>query len=189
VVLYSGSERQPVGNVSVEWWVEQPNRFRFRERLKTDSAGRFSLEVPSNGLLRLYSRPDGLYQPCVTTVKVGQTETTIRLVAEADVLRARDWPDFQIDGVRSGTVFETSSTAVIPVPGALVQVDGVFGDGVPLSDTLSDANGRFVVCGLEGHPWHALVASKANRLGIELIPVQGTGPLDIELNRSIGSSP
>ena len=65
-----------------------------------------------------------------------------------------------------------------------MQVDGVMGDGRPLADTRSDANGRFVVCGLEGETDipHALVVAKPGyQLGYAALPTQGGGPLDVEL--------
>jgi hypothetical protein len=72
----------------------------------------------------------------------------------------------------------------VPSADAWVQVDGVMGDGRPLADTRSDANGRFVVCGLEGETQipHALVVVKPGfRISYAGIPAQGGGPIDIEL--------
>jgi hypothetical protein len=117
-------------------------------------------------------------------VRVDQTEATIRLVAESHLLQARDWPDFAVERLLSGTIFEASPTGRLPIADALVQVDGASGDGVPLADTRSDANGRFVVCGLEGEPMHALVVGKPGyQLANARVPTQGAGPLDVELRR------
>ena len=185
VLLYSGAgTRETVANVVLETWVERPGVMYFAGYITGDSAGRFSFEVPSDGLVRLYAHPPGLYQPCLTTVKAGQTETTLRLVSEADVVRAREWPDFKVETLLSGTIFETSAMGRLPLPDARVQVDGVTGDGRPLSDTLTDADGRFVVCGLEGSPLHALVAFKTGyQWATTMIPTQGAGPIDLELKR------
>jgi hypothetical protein len=106
------------------------------------------------------------------------------LVAESHLLQARDWPDFAVERLLSGTIFEASPTGRLPIAEALVQVDGASGDGVPLADTRSDANGRFVVCGLEGEPMHALVVAKSGyQLANARVPTQGAGPLDVELRR------
>jgi hypothetical protein len=150
----------------------------------SDSAGRFSFETPSDALVRLYTGTKELFQPCLSTVQVGQTETTIRVVAERHLLQARDWPDFAVERRLSGTIFEASPTGRLPSADAWVQVDGVMGDGRPLAETRSDANGRFVVCGLEGETRipHALVVAKPGfQIAYARIPSQGNGPLDVEL--------
>jgi hypothetical protein len=150
--------------------------------VKSNSEGRFSFETPSDALVRLYTRPHGLYQPCMSTVRVDQTEATIRLVAEPHLLQARDWPDFMVERLLSGTIFEAPPSARLSIADAWVQVDGVHGDGRPLADTRTDANGRFVVCGLEGNPIHALVVAKSGyQLAFPRLPTEGTGPLDVEL--------
>jgi hypothetical protein len=152
--------------------------------VKSDAAGQFSFEAPSDALVRLYARPDGLYQPCLSTVRVDQTQATIRLVAESHLLQARDWPDFAVERLLSGTIFETAPTGRLPVADAWVEVDGVHGDGRPLADTRTDANGRFLVCGLEGNPSHALVVAKPGyQLATASVPTQVSGPLDLELKR------
>jgi hypothetical protein len=150
----------------------------------SDSAGRFSFETPLNALVRLYTRPQGFFQPCLSTVRVDQTDATIRVVAESHLLQARDWPDFAVERLLSGTIFETSPTGWLPSADAWVQVDGAMGDGRPLADTRSDANGRFVVCGLERETQipHALVVAKPGfQLAYAKVPTAGGGPLDIEL--------
>jgi hypothetical protein len=66
------------------------------------------------------------------------------------------------------------------------------GDGRPLADTRTDAEGRFVACGLEGETRipHALVVAKAGyHLASAEIPPQGGGPLDVELRACSGDPP
>jgi len=165
-------------------WLERPHSAGPVGSVRSDSAGRFSFEAPSDALVRLYTRPQGFYQPCLSTVRVDQTEATIRLVAESHLLQPRDWPDFAVERLLSGTIFEASPTGRLPISDAWVQVDGVYGDGRPLADTRSDADGRFVVCGLEGNPIHALVVGKPGyQLATARGPTQGAGPVDIELGR------
>jgi hypothetical protein len=184
VWLYSPTAPQPLAGVDVGIWLERPRSARSVGSVKSDSAGRFSFETPSDALVRLYTRPQGLYQPCLSAVRVDRTEATIRLVAESHLLQARDWPDFAVERLLSGTIFEASPTGRLPSADAWVQVDGAMGDGRPLADTRSDANGRFVVCGLEGETQipHALVVAKPGfQLAYAKIPTQGGGPLDVEL--------
>ena len=182
--LYSPTGRQPLAGVDVEIWLEQPRVAGSAGSVRSNSAGGFSFESPSDARVRLHTHPEGLFQPCLTTVRVDQTEASIRLVAESDILQARDWPDFMVERLLSGTIFEALPTARLPISGALVQVDGVSGDGLPLADTRSDADGRFLVCGLEGEPMHALVVAKPGyQLAVVSVPTQGAGPVDVELRR------
>src|SRR6185436_2146798 len=139
VWLYSATERQPLAGVDVGIWLELPRAAHTAGSVKSDSAGRFSFETPSDALVRLYTHPNGQYQPCLTTVRVDQTEATIRLVAESHILQARDWPDFMVERRLSGTIFEALPTRRLPISDAWVQVDGVYGDGLTLADTRSDA--------------------------------------------------
>ena len=184
VWLYSPTGRQPLAGVDVEMWLELPRASHTAGSVRSNSAGGFSFETPSDARVRLHTHPEGLFQPCLTTVRVDQTEASIRLVAESDILQARDWPDFMVDRLLSGTIFEALPMARLPISGALVQVDGVSGDGLPLADTRSDADGRFLVCGLEGEPMHALVVAKPGyRLAVVSVPTQGAGPVDVELRR------
>ena len=184
VWLYSPTAPQPLAGVVAYIWLERPRSSGPAGSVKSDAAGRFSFEPPADALVRLYTRPPGLYQPCLSTVRVDQTEATIRLVAESYLPDARDWRDFAVERLLSGTIFEASPTGRLPIADAWVQVDGVFGDGRPLADTRSDANGRFVVCGLEGNPIHALVVGKPGyQLAVARVPTEGAGPLDVELRR------
>ena len=111
-------------------------------------------------------------------------DTTIRLVAESHILQARNWPDFMVERVLSGTISEALPTGRLPISGASVQVDGADGGGLTLAETRSDADGRFVVCGLEGEPGHALVVSKSGyQFATAPVPTEGAGPVDVELRR------
>ena len=184
VWVHSRTTPQPLAGLRVGIWLELPGSADPAGSVKSDSAGRFSFETPSDALVRLYTGTNELWQPCLTTVRVGQTEATIRVVAESHLLQARDWPDFAVERLLSGTIFEASPTGRLPSADAWVQVDGVMGDGRPLADTRSDANGRFVVCGLEGETQipHALVVAKPGfQIAVARIPTKGGGPLDVEL--------
>jgi hypothetical protein len=184
VWLASATAPAPLAGIKVGIWLEQPRSAGPKGSVTSDAAGRFSFEAPSDALVRLYARPPGMVQPCLSTVRVDQAEATIRLVSESGLLQARDWPDFAVERVLSGTIFEASPTGRLPSVDAWVQVDGVMGDGRPLADTRSDANGRYVVCGLEGETDipHALVVAKPGyQIGYAALPTQGSGPLDVEL--------
>lgn len=180
--LHSPTGFQPLAGVRAWIWLERPRSAGPAGAVTSDATGRFTFEVPEDALVRLYTRTPELRQPCLSTVRIDQTEATVRVVAESHLLEARDWPVFAVERQLSGRVFEPSPTGRQPSADAWVQVDGVFGDGRPLADTRTDANGRFVVCGIEDHPWHALVVAKAGyHLAYVKIPQDGSGPADVEL--------
>ena len=184
VWVHSPTAPHPLSGIRVGIWLELSHSAHPAGSVTSDSAGRFSFETPSDALVRLYTGTKELFQPCLSTVRVGETEATIRVVEEAHLFHARDWPDFAVERVLSGTIFEASPTGRRPSADAWVQVDGVMGDGRPLADTRTDANGRFVVCGLEGKTQipHALVVAKPGfQLAYAALPTQGGGPLDVEL--------
>jgi hypothetical protein len=192
VWLASPTASQPLAGVDVGIWLERPRSAGPAGSVKSDSAGRVSFEIPPDALVRLYARPKGFYQPCLSTVRVDQTDATIRLVAESHLLQARDWPDFTVERVLSGMIFEASPTGRVPSADAWVQVDGAMGDGRPLADTRSDSNGRFVVCGLEGQTQipHALVIAKSGfRIAYARIPAHDGGLLDVELQVCTANQP
>jgi hypothetical protein len=192
VWLYLSSEPQPLSGIDVGVWLERPRSTGPAGSARSDSAGRFSFEAPSDALVRLYARTKELFQPCLSTVRVGQTEAAVRVVAQSHFLEARDWPDFTVRRLLSGTVFESSSAGRLPSADAWVQVDGVMGDGRPLADTRTDANGRFVVCGLEGETQipHALVVAKSGyQIAYARIPPQGGGQIDVELRACAADRP
>lgn len=181
--LHSSAGAQPLSGARVGIWLERPGSADPAGATTTDAAGRFSFDTPADALVRLYTGTPELFQPCLSTVAVGKTEAIIRTVAEADLLNARDWPDFAVERQLSGTVVEASAAGTVPSANAWVQVDGVYGDGRPLADTRTDTQGRFVVCGLEGASMHALVVAKAGyRIATTAVPAQDNGSLDVQLN-------
>jgi hypothetical protein len=180
VSLYSHAGNQPLSGVEVGVWLEQPRSMRGGPSVRTDSAGHFSVEVPSDALVRLTGSSPGLLQPCLSTAKVDETEANIRLVTASDLLYAR--PDLAEERVLSGTIFEVSPEGRSPIPDAFIEIDGAHGDGLVLGKTRSDSNGKFVVCGLEGNPIHALVVAKSGyQLAAARLPTQAASALDIEL--------
>jgi hypothetical protein len=182
--LHSPTGRQPLADIIVGFWVEGPRSAGSAGHRQSSSDGRFSFEVPSDARVRLYARTPELFQPCLSTAEVGQTETIIRMVADPHLQQARDWPEFAVERMLSGTVFEASATGRQPGADAWVDVVSDMGEGRPLADTRTDANGRFVLCGLERdtHIPHAVVVAKPGfHVAYVSIPAHGGGPLDVEL--------
>lgn len=189
VWLASPTAQEPLSGVIVHIWLERPGSAWRPGPLVTDAGGRFSFAAPTDALVRLYAQPQGLFQPCTSTLRAGETEAAIRLVAESHLVEVRDWPGFAIERRVAGTIFEASPAGRVPVADAWIQVDGVMGDGLPLADTRSDAHGRFLLCGLEEETdrSHAIVVSKTGYgVATAPLPTQGEGPVDIELRRIPG---
>lgn len=186
--LHSATGAQLLAGHRAGIWIERPLSAGPAGAVTSDSSGRFTFDVPADALVRLYTRTPELLQPCLSTIRVDQAEATLRVVATSQILEARDWPGIAVERQGSGTVFEETSTGRQPSADAWVQVDGAYGDGRPLADTRTDANGRFVVCGLEGHPWHALVIAKAGyRLAYAAPPTGGADSVEVELRKCAGT--
>lgn len=62
--------------------------------------------------------------------------------------------------ILSGTVYEQTPSGRRPISGARVGLDGLNGDGVVIANTLTDAAGRYVLCGVPQRERTALFADK-----------------------------
>ncbi len=84
----------------------------------------------------------------------------------------------------SGTVYEQTSTGRNPVANAWVSLDGLYGLGLLIADTLTDAEGRYVLCGVPQLPGLELLATAD---GFQLFEYSsdliGRTTLDVELRR------
>ena len=84
-----------------------------------------------------------------------------------------------------GLVFEITAQGRQPVAQARVELDMIYGLGDVSATTLTDTDGRYVLCGLSGHDSTYVYASKAGyRLGdVGTVALNGDTVHDIELQR------
>jgi hypothetical protein len=82
-------------------------------------------------------------------------------------------------------VFEITDKGRQPVARARVELDMTFGMGDVSATTLTDAEGRYVLCGLGDHASTYVYASKSGyRLAdVGAVPLNGNTVRDIELTR------
>jgi hypothetical protein len=66
VWLSSPTAPQPLAGINVGIWLERPRSGGPAGAVKSDSAGRFSFEAPSDALVRLYTRPQVTPASCGT---------------------------------------------------------------------------------------------------------------------------
>jgi hypothetical protein len=116
--------------------------------------GRYSFSVRIGSLLRVAvgasSQPT--YQPCVAIVSVSRnTERDVHVVVDANQLGAHLPAELLAETpTLSGTVFENTAEGRQPVAGVLLEVDMMAGLGDVSATTLTDSDGRYVLCGLDG---------------------------------------
>jgi hypothetical protein len=153
VVLGDG---QPLGDAYVELWGEhRPRMGSWRIEGRTDVSGRYRLEKNDSGPTRVWvtaiDRQHGFEnQPCAVWFDYSPSGRTERI---ADVsLTASVGPSCApptvVAGQRqiSGTVYSLTPAGKQPVSGASAYVD--ISDSVVQARTRTNADGRFLLCGL-----------------------------------------
>ena len=126
------------------------------------------------------------YQPCAVTIAVeGDVTRDVHVVEDPRQLGARLPPELLADTLTlSGQVFEIDESGRHPVAAVRVETDGLFGLGLVTATTLTDADGRYVLCGLQGDPSTVVFASKQGyQLFEATTPLNGNTTLDIEIRR------
>lgn len=152
--------------------------------LPVDSSGAFQIAVPADGFIHLYA---GAFQPCVVRVAAGAPmpdTVDIHLVMDPARLGANLPPELlQATTTLSGTVFETLDDGRrVPLDRVRVELDGLLGMGVVIATTMTDAEGRFVLCGVGNEREPYLFAARAGyRMFGGPVRIDGNTILDIEM--------
>ena len=174
-----------LGGASVWGWVQSAGSGWRVGPLQTDGDGRYSFQVPTTAWLRV--EVSSLYQPCVVTISASSNVShDVHIIADPTQLGAHlpaemlaDWPAL------SGVVFENTADGKQPVSGVRLEVDMLYGLGDVSATTLTDSDGRYVLCGLAGNSPY-IYASKAGFKGGDIGTVSltnGNTIRDIELQR------
>jgi hypothetical protein len=129
-------------------WVEHPlGGYSAAAEISAD--GRFEFQVAKNSTwVSLFAGP--YYQPCAVGFSPKGTSTAdVSLVVDPQQLGAHLPPALMArTPTLSGMVYEQTPNGKRPIAGALVGLDGFGGDGVVIADTLTDADGRYMFCGV-----------------------------------------
>jgi hypothetical protein len=186
VWLHAADGVRPFAHSSVSGWVAFGTRGQGTGRIPTDANGRYVLSAPVGSRVRLGIGGGGAYQPCAVTVSAdGDVIRDIHAVDDTRQLGARLPPQLLADTPTvSGQVFEIDAGGRRPVADVRVESDGLFGLGLVTATTLTDAEGRYVLCGFQGDASTVVFASKAGYQLFEATTlINGNTMLDIELRR------
>ena len=175
----------PYANVNVWGWVETGRSGQRVGPVSSGADGRYNFAVPTGALLRV--QVAAAYQPCVTAIAVtGNANRDVHIIVDPAKLGAHLPSELLVDTpTLSGTVFETTALGRQPVPNVHVELDMLHGLGDVSATTLTDSDGRYVLCGLGGVASTYVYASKSGyRLAdVGTVQLNGNTIRDIELQR------
>jgi hypothetical protein len=151
----------------------------------TDADGRYTFHVEPGTFVRVQVAAN--YQPCVAGVSVnGNTTRDVHIINDPDLLGDHlPAPLLAETPTLSGTVFELTAEGRQPVAQAVVELDMIWGMGDVSATTLTDTNGRYVLCGLGGHDSTYVYVSKNgySLADVGTVALKGDTVRDIELKR------
>jgi hypothetical protein len=184
VWLHDKSAVTPYAGAKLWGWVKTERFGSVTGPVSVGADGRYSFTVPTGAVL--YLRVSADYQPCVAAIAAtGITDHDLHIIADPAQLGAHLPGDLLLETpTLSGTVFETTALGRQVVPGVRVEVD-LLGIGDVYATTLTDADGRYILCGLGGFAVTYVSVSKTGYSPVDLGTVQLNGNTirDIELQR------
>jgi len=186
VWIHDAAGVRPDANGRMFGWVQEATQGRTTGQVPTDGSGRFSFTVPVGAQVRLQSSVNNTYQPCQVVVRAdSDVMQDIHAVADRQQLGAQLPAEFLAHApLLSGVVFERTDDGRRPLADVRVELDGLHGLGWVAATTLTDANGRYVLCGLGDEPSTYLFASKSGyRLFESAVTLAGNTNLDIEMRK------
>jgi hypothetical protein len=176
---------QPYAGVNVWGWAQMGGSGNRMGPVRADADGRYTFQVARGTFVRVQVAAN--YQPCVAGVSVmGNVTRDVDIISDPDQLGEHLPAQLLADTPSlSGFVFETAAQGRQPVAQARVELDMLYGMGDVSATTLTDAAGRYVLCGLSGHDSTYLYASKVGyRLAdVGTVALNGNTLHDIELHR------
>jgi hypothetical protein len=187
VWIHEANGLRPDVNRWMFGWVQQAIVGSTTGQIPTDGNGRFTFTVPLGAQVRLQGSHTDTYQPCQVVVRAdGDVTRDIHLVADRQQLGAQI-PAELLSNMPfvSGVVYEqTGDSGRMPLADVRVELDGLGGLGWVAATTLTDASGRYILCGLADEPSTYLYASKSGyKLFESGVRVVGNTTIDIEMRR------
>ena len=176
---------KPYAGVRVWGWSQLERSGSRIGPTETGADGRYSFTVPVGALLRV--QVAATYQPCVAAISVaGNAKRDVHLVVDSAQLGAHLPAELLADiPTLSGLVFENAAEGRQAVPGVRVELDMIYGLGDVSATTLTDSDGRYVLCGLGGTDSTYVYASKTGYqlADVGTVYLNGNTIRDIELHR------
>jgi hypothetical protein len=185
VWAHTGEGVKPFANGRLFGWLEQDRSGSTTGAVPIGADGRYGLRIPGD-TTRVRIHVAGVYQPCaVTLTPEGDITHDIHVVTDPLQLGARLPSPLMMQGpTLSGQVYEVADGSRRPVRDARVELDGLSGMGLVIATTLTDEEGRYVLCAVPHLPGLHLFASKEGYHLFEAwSDLMGRTTLDIELRR------
>jgi len=149
---YDASRRQP-GTGHVSGFVFAPTWGGAMLPAPVAADGSYRARVPADSLV--YLTTAGGHRPCMTAVRTaGVSEVTgidLHVITDSTRLGSSLPPDLPQQAHRvTGMVFEPQPDGSrVPLAGVWVGLDGAMGDGLVVAGTRTDADGRYILCGVQ----------------------------------------
>ena len=200
LAYHQAASFNPIGGATLLAWIADAGGSRPAGPIPLDSNGRFDLVVERGARVRLYAggdRGSEIYQPCAVTLTAnGNVNRDVRVVNDYRVIGAAVPPVFLQDTrTLSGLVYESMPDGGRrPLPFATVSIGG-FREfdhelGWPIANTRTDADGRYVICGLEADTSAKVyVVNFTHEMSVTDVPLTGDTVLDVELTPEIARQP
>src|SRR5262245_326461 len=175
---------QPIANASVNLWVDT-GRFGYsywwmNGPVYSDASGKFQMPnlPPAIGWLTVYK--EGYVQQCALpaiNLDTNAENLEVTLVARENASVDKLSVPGSVRGrILAGRIVENTPSGVQPVAGAFVGFDPV--PAFPVATTYSDANGRYLLCGLSDG---GIGVELGNRYAYVSVPRDQTSDFDITL--------
>jgi hypothetical protein len=184
VWLYGETGVVPASEGPVFAWVEHAQG-GYGAGAQISETGRYELQVAKDTTWVSVSAGAGV-QPCAIGFSPkGDSTVDINLVWDLQQLGANLPPGLPLQPpTLSGVVYEQTSKGRRPIAEALVGLDAVGGDGVVIANTRTDANGRYMLCGVPQRERTALYVQSGgfSRL-FQFEDFRGKSTLDVDMTR------
>lgn len=175
----------PTSSGVVFGWISNERGGHTTGSIAIGADGRYKFSVPTDTTRVHVNSPKN--QPCVASVAItGNVTMDVHTVTDALQLGAH-LPDLlsSQQPTLSGMVYEQSSNGRLPLANTKIYLDGLDGLGLIIATTLTDNEGRYVLCSVP--PIRGLIVQAA-LTGFQLFESKGdlTGvtTLDIEMRRT-----
>lgn len=185
-MVHSAPGATPV-NASLFGWVENAAGGRATGRISLSAGGHYELNIPADTVrVQVFRGIDG-YQPCAASVTPsGDVTADVHIFTDPNQLGGHLAPEFQAQGMTlSGVVYEQTTDGRRPVSGVSVSLDSLTGLGLLTADTVTDADGRYILCNVPQLPTLELdaVATAFDSTAVYGADLLGKTSIDIELRR------
>jgi hypothetical protein len=179
---------RPLADVNVNAWIETVgygySYWYLNGRRTTDAQGRYQLTgLPAGGAFQLEVSKDGYAAQCAAppVVVTSDFQLDARLMPRASLSVAPSSVPPSVPGFRliSGVVYQSAAEGREPVADASVDYEPSFDS--PAAWTWTDAQGRFLLCGIPQTLTITISAGSNGRVAYLHVPAGGDATVEIDL--------